>query len=57
MATNNSRGGGALLALTILAGTAIGLALGQSTIGILAGTGIGTVLATLLWLRDRKRDN
>lgn len=50
----SSRAGGFLIALSTLAGTAIGVAVGQPSLGILAGTGIGAGLALLLWLRDRR---
>jgi hypothetical protein len=49
------RAGGFLIAASILVGTAIGIVLGQPSIGILGGAGFGTVLALLLWLRDRAR--
>ncbi|MGE3746727.1 MAG: hypothetical protein AB7G25_13650 [Sphingomonadaceae bacterium] len=48
------RGGGALIAICTLVGTGIGISMGQPSIGILSGAGLGTVLALVLWLRDRK---
>ena len=48
------RAGGFPIAILTLAGTIIGVALGQSTIGILAGVAFGCGVALLLWLRDRK---
>jgi uncharacterized membrane protein (UPF0136 family) len=54
----NDRGplaGGCLICVAILAGTIVGLWQGQSSIGILAGLGIGLVLAILLWAWDRKK--
>ena len=49
------RAGGALLALAILAGVAIGLYARQPSIGFLAGAGIGLLLLLLMWLKDRRR--
>ena len=49
------RAGGALLALAILAGVAIGLYARQPSIGFLAGAGIGLLLLLLVWLLDRRR--
>lgn len=46
--------GGCLLALAILVGAGIGLAVGQQTVGLLGGLGVGVVIATLLWWRDRR---
>lgn len=51
----NPVGGGAFIALATLGGTAIGIAAGQVTIGILAGFATGTVAALLIWLRDQRR--
>jgi membrane-bound ClpP family serine protease len=50
-----SRAGGALLALSIVAGALIGLFAHQPSIGFLAGTGIGLLLLGLIWLLDRRR--
>lgn len=50
-----TRAGGALLAISILAGAAIGIAVGQSTLGLLIGTGVGALLSLLVWLADRRR--
>ncbi|HVQ08647.1 MAG TPA: hypothetical protein VMS43_09450 [Allosphingosinicella sp.] len=49
------RAGGALLALSLLAGALIGVFAGQPSIGFLAGAGIGLLLLTLIWLLDRRR--
>ena len=46
-------GAGAILALTILGGTIVGGLLGQPSIGLLAGTALGIIIAVLLWIRDR----
>lgn len=57
MATDRkaTRSGGALLALSLLAGALIGVFAGQPSIGFLAGAGIGLILLTLIWLLDRRR--
>ena len=49
------RAGGALLALAILAGVAVGIYARQPSIGFLAGAGIGLLLLLLVWLLDRRR--
>ena len=51
----NSRAGGSILALSIIAGAVGGIILGQPSIGFLAGAAAGILIALLLWLRDRKR--
>jgi uncharacterized BrkB/YihY/UPF0761 family membrane protein len=48
-------GAGAIIALLILAGTIIGGLMGQPSIGLLAGAGLGALIALLLWLRERPR--
>lgn len=53
MAARNTRAGGSLIALGSIAGTFGGGALGQPSIGLLVGFGAGTLLAVLIWLRDR----
>ncbi|WP_294389796.1 hypothetical protein [uncultured Sphingomonas sp.] len=47
--------GGAFLALAIIVGVVIGAALGQPSIGFLAGVGAGAAIALILWLADRLR--
>ena len=47
--------GGALLALSMLAGAFIGIRNGQPSIGFLAGLGIGLALMGLVWLVERMR--
>ncbi len=49
-----SAAGGALIALGILAGAAIGFAVGQATPGLLIGTAIGVAAAVVIWMRDRR---
>lgn len=46
-------GAGAIIALLILAGTIGGGLMGQPSIGLLAGTAAGILIALLLWLRER----
>ncbi len=50
--SHNSRprlGGGAPLALLTIAGVIIGGLLGQPTIGLLAGFGLGVLVALVIW--------
>lgn len=47
--------GGFLLALSIMAGAVIGGLMGQPSIGLLAGTGVGLILLALIWWIDRRR--
>ena len=47
--------GGFIIAVAILAGTIIGGLMGQPSIGLLAGLGLGVVVAVAVWLRDRAR--
>jgi hypothetical protein len=49
-----SRAGGALLAAGILAGALVGVAIGQPSIGILAGTCAGLAVLGLIWWLDRR---
>ncbi|WHO40534.1 hypothetical protein PMI04_008035 [Sphingobium sp. AP49] len=53
---HQSTGSGAIIALLILAGTIGGGLLGQPSAGLLIGAGTGSVIALLLWLRERARD-
>ena len=50
-----SLAGGFLLCLALLAGAAIGVFLGQPSLGFLIGVGIGLALVLLTWLLDRRR--
>lgn len=49
------RSGGAFLALALLAGAGIGVALGQPTMGLIGGFAVGLLIALLVWLTDAKR--
>jgi len=51
----NPTGGGAIIALLILAGAIGGGLLGQPSAGLLAGAALGGLIALLLWLRERGR--
>ena len=53
--SNAPLAGGFLLCIALLAGALTGVFLGQPSMGILAGAGIGLLLLTLIWLRDRRR--
>lgn len=50
-----SRAGGVIIAFSIIAGAILGNRMGQPSIGMLAGTGIGIAISLLLFLYDRRR--
>jgi hypothetical protein len=50
----STAGGGCLIAVAVLAGVVIGLALHQPTIGFLAGLALGVAAAIWVWLIDRR---
>lgn len=52
--TPPSRAAGAIIAFTTLAGAIVGTMAAQSSIGVIAGFGLGVAIALLLWLRDRR---
>ncbi len=52
---SSPRSGGAFLALSLLAGAGIGVALGQPTLGLIGGFAVGVLIALLIWLTDSKR--
>lgn len=52
---SNSRAGGCLLAICILAGFPLGFTLHNPMKGVLIGTGVGIALAVIVWLIDRSR--
>jgi UDP-N-acetylmuramyl pentapeptide phosphotransferase/UDP-N-acetylglucosamine-1-phosphate transferase len=55
MNARTPQAGGFLLIVPILLGTFIGIWQGQSSIGFLAGTAVGILLAIGVYLRDRRR--
>lgn len=48
------KAGGALLAGAILIGAVVGSALGQPSIGFLAGVGVGLLLLGAVWVLDHR---
>lgn len=48
-------GGGVLLAVSLIAGTIIGVALGEGSIGFIAGLVVGLLLAALVAFWDSRR--
>lgn len=46
-------GSGAIIAFLTLGGAIGGGLLGQPTIGLLAGLGLGVIIAVVLWMRER----
>ena len=55
MAGPSPSAAGAPLALAIFVGVGVGAALHQPSAGLLAGAAVGTLIAVLVWLRDRRR--
>jgi mannose/fructose/N-acetylgalactosamine-specific phosphotransferase system component IIC len=51
---NPARAGGCLLAFSLVAGTFVGLVLGQPSIGFLAGSALGLALVVGVFLLDRR---
>lgn len=49
-----TRAGGFILAVCILAGAIVGVILGEASAGLLAGAALGTLIALVLWWRDRR---
>lgn len=49
------RAGGMPIALGTVVGTLIGMTLNQPTIGLLAGLATGSLIAIVIWQRDRHR--
>lgn len=52
---NSPTGAGAIVALLAVAGVIGGGLMGQPSAGLLAGLGLGLLIALLLWLRERRR--
>lgn len=44
-----------MLAIAIVGGAVAGVIVGQPSIGVLAGTAAGILIATLFWLGERRR--
>lgn len=51
--TRSPLSGGPFLAIGAIGGAAAGLPSGNTTLGLLAGFAIGTVIAVVIWLRGR----
>lgn len=47
--------GGIFVALGLLIGAIVGVAVDQPSAGMITGMGIGTAIAVAVWLLDRKR--
>ena len=55
MPNRTSQAGGLFLMLAIVLGTIWGVYVGQPMLGVLRGTGVGFVIALVVWLIDRRR--
>lgn len=55
MPNRSPAAGGFPIAAGALIGTAVGVALRQPSIGLLAGLALGALIALAIWLRDRAR--
>jgi len=53
--SNAPLAGGFLICIAVLSGALTGVLLGQPSIGFLVGIGVGLIIATLIWLLDRRR--
>ena len=53
--SNKPRAGGALIALATLLGAVVGIVLGQPSIGLLAGFGVGSIAAVAIWYSETRR--
>lgn len=49
------RAAGAFIALSVIAGTVIGVFLHQPSAGVVGGAAVGIAIALGLWLSDRRR--
>jgi uncharacterized membrane protein len=47
--------GGIFVALGLLVGAVVGIAINQPSAGMIAGFGVGAVIALVIWLIDSKR--
>lgn len=55
MTSQRPLAGGCFLTICILAGFVVGLAINDPMKGVILGTGTGALLATGMWLLDRRR--
>ncbi len=55
MAKRNSLSGGFFLMLAILGGLVLGTLSGEPSMGVIAGTALGIVVAVILYIVDRRR--
>ncbi len=53
--TSKPLAGGCFLTICILGGFIVGLAINDPMKGVILGTGVGALLATALWLINRRR--
>ncbi len=53
----NGLAGGVFIAIGLLGGAIIGTLNGQSSIGMVAGLGVGIAAAILVWLYERTRNH
>lgn len=53
MPTRSPTAGGVLIAAGAILGTLVGVFASQPTLGFLTGTGIGVVVALMIWWKDR----
>lgn len=51
----NPAGAGAIIAFLIIGGAIVGGLMGQPSIGLLTGVGLGVLIAVLLWWRERDK--
>jgi hypothetical protein len=51
----NPTGAGAIIAFLIIGGAIVGGLMGQPSIGLLTGVGLGVLIAVLLWWRERDK--
>ena len=56
MTSHRSLSGGCFLTICILGGFVVGLAINDPMKGVILGTGLGALLATGLWLINRRRE-
>lgn len=52
---NNPAAAGVLLMIAILGGAILGMVMRQPSAGLVGGIVVGTIVAVLFWLWDRKR--